>query len=180
MSKSALKRRAREARLWLTDACFPLWSERGIGEHGLFRETLGLDHQPEDSATTRVRVQARQTYVFAEAARLGWEPETAADHVAMGIAALTGPALRPDGLAGRTLETATGRLADDTADLYDNAFALFALAAAMGSGVEVNNLAPHGNALVTHLDTLMHAPDGGYAETLPPGPKRHQNPHMHL
>ena len=42
MSKSALRRRAKEARHWLFDACFPLWSERGLNESGLFVDALSL------------------------------------------------------------------------------------------------------------------------------------------
>jgi len=180
MSKSALKRRAREARHWLTDACFPLWSERGVGANGLFRESLGLDHQAADSETTRVRVQARQTYVFCEALRLGWEPDDALDHIGAGLATMTGPALRPDGLTGRRIDTSNSALKDDTADLYDAAFVLFALAEAdraTGGDAGARSAA---RALVTAIDTHLSAPDGGWLESLPHDGKRHQNPHMHL
>ena len=81
MSKSALKRRANEARLWLTDAFFPLWAERGLNQDGLFCEALDLDHATAERDFVRVRVQARQTYVFAEALRLGWRPDIATDRI---------------------------------------------------------------------------------------------------
>ncbi|MEZ5946087.1 MAG: AGE family epimerase/isomerase [Hyphomonas sp.] len=180
MSKSALKRRAHEARHWLMDACFPLWSERGVADHGLFRESLSIDHQPAASDTTRLRVQARQTYVFSEALRMGWKPDTARDLIGMGLGTLTGPGLRADGLPGRTLDTATGQLADDTPDLYDTAFILFALAEAdraLGGDADTRAAA---HSILSRLDTALRSPDGGYVETLPPGPQRHQNPHMHL
>ena len=162
------------------DAFFPLWSERGIGDQGLFRESLSLDHQPADSDVTRVRVQARQTFVFCEALRMGWKPDEARDHVHMGLATLTGRARRKDGLVGRSFDTATGALKDDTADLYDIAFTLFALGEAdrvLGG----DTVARAGAAsLLEALDQHMRAPDGGYHETLPPEAQRHQNPHMHL
>ncbi len=180
MSKSALKRRAREARHWLTEACFPLWSERGVGDHGLFRETLALDHQSADGDTTRVRVQARQTYVFSEALRMGWKPDTAADHIAMGLSTLTGPALRPDGLAGRVLKSDGSGLVDDTADLYDTAFALFALAETANTLEGAEEALAGARRILKAADATLRAPDGGYFESAPTDQRRHQNPHMHL
>ncbi|KCZ84846.1 N-acylglucosamine 2-epimerase [Hyphomonas adhaerens MHS-3] len=180
MSKSALKRRAREARHWLMDACFPLWSERGVGDHGLFRETLTLDHQSADQDITRVRVQARQTYVFAEALRLGWKPDTGTDLLAMGLSTLTGPALRPDGLAGRVLGSDGSGFTDDTADLYDTAFVLFALAETASVLEGAEEALAGARRILTAADAKLRAPDGGYFETLPADQKRHQNPHMHL
>ncbi|HPF23511.1 MAG TPA: AGE family epimerase/isomerase [Hyphomonas sp.] len=180
MSKSALKRRAREARHWLMDACFPLWSERGIGEHGLFREALGPDHQPVASGPSRVRVQARQTYVFTEALRLGWKPDDALDHISMGLVTLTGPARRTDGLIGRTMDASGGALDDDTSDLYDTAFVLFALAEselALGEDTDARQTSA---SVLSAMDRHLRSPDGGYFETLPPAAKRYQNPHMHL
>ena len=181
MSRSALKRRAKEARAWLFEACFPLWAERGTSDTGLFEESLTLDHLSEDQLTTRVRVQARQTYVFAEALRLGWQAETARDSVQQGVRTLSSIALRPDGLPGHRLHRDGSGLSDDQADLYDIAFLLFALGEA-------------GDALgepQTHLaiaETVLDAVDrqmrdrihGGYAEGLPPPDQRAQNPHMHL
>lgn len=180
MSKSALKRRAREARHWLMESCFPLWSDRGVGEHGLFREKLTLDHQPIDEETTRVRVQARQTYVFTEALRLGWKPETAADHIATGLSTLAGPCLRPDGLVGRILDCAGTHLIDDTPDLYDAAFVLFALAEVATVLDDATEPLAATARILKALETRQRAPDGGYFETLPSNQTRHQNPHMHL
>ena len=128
MSRSALKRRATEARTWLSDACFPLWAERGVNSYGLFREGLELDHNITDARENRVRVQARQTYVFAEALRLGWRPDLSRDRVELGLGILTGLARRDDGLVGRTLQPDSSGLLDDTPDLYDIAFTLFAIA----------------------------------------------------
>ena len=44
MAIAALQRRAKEARSWLMDACFPLWSEVGVGD-GFFLEQLDLNHK---------------------------------------------------------------------------------------------------------------------------------------
>jgi len=180
MSFSSLSRRAREARAWMLDACFPLWANTGVSGN-LFAETLDLQHKPADHAITRVRVQARQTYVFSLAARMGWQPETALGLVGMGVNMLTGAARREDGLVGRTLDVASGHLSDDTPDLYDTAFALYAL----GSAASV--LSGPGEALSAAQDILKSVDakqkdqtHGGYHEVLPPPSMRLQNPHMHL
>lgn len=181
MSVSALQRRAREARLWLLDSCFPLWADHGVNASGLFPEalTMSLDEAPSD--TTRVRVQARQTYVFAEAWRLGWKRDTAARLVTAGVATLAGPALNEQGLAGRLLSTETGSLADPVFDLYDTAFTLLGLAeAARGPGPAEPALATAGTILAGLDQAARDSLYGGYAETLPRPAQRQQNPHMHL
>jgi mannose/cellobiose epimerase-like protein (N-acyl-D-glucosamine 2-epimerase family) len=182
MSVSALQRRAREAHAWLHEACFPLWADTGVTKHGLFREALTLDHRARETPDTRVRVQARQTYVFAEALRQGWEPAQARERVEMGIATLGGAALRADGLAGRSLAATGLSLSDDTADLYDNAFALFALAHAVAAlGSDGAGARAAAAALLAAIDrALKDDARGGYAEMLPPPSVRTQNPHMHL
>lgn len=181
MSVSALQRRAREARSWLFDSCFPLWADHGVNEAGLFPEalTMSLDEVP--AGTTRVRVQARQTYIFSEAWRMGWKRDTAARLVNAGVATLAGPALNAQGLAGRTLSSTTGQLTDATFDLYDTAFALFALAeAARGPGPAEPALAAAHDLLASLEREARDRVNGGYAETLPPLAQRQQNPHMHL
>lgn len=180
MSVSALQRRAREGRKWLFDSCFPLWADHGLTDAGLFPEALTMDLDEAAGDVTRVRVQARQTYVFAAAWRLGWKPDTAARLVEAGTAILAGPALGPDRLAGRTLAADGSGLIDATPDLYDTAFILFALAeAARGPGPQsVAKQTIEG--ILTALDTMARDPAGGYHEQLPPGSERLQNPHMHL
>ena len=181
MSKSALKRRASEARLWLTDAVFPLWAERGLNRDGLFCEVLDLDHVPAERDFARVRVQARQTYVFAEALRLGWRPDIATDRVELGLGILTNLARRPDGLVGRTLKADGSGFLDDTADLYDIAFTLFAIGEADAALGGMGETRASASALLDSVDRQMRdRTNGGYAEALPPPQVRLQNPHMHL
>ena len=179
MTSSALKRRAREAREWMVSNCFPLWGQEGTGGHGLFRENLDLAHRPVDAETTRVRVQGRQTYAFALALDYGWERERAERLMNMGVIALKGPCLRADGLAGRVLATDGSGLTDARADLYDTAFVLFALAEAARRGNEA--ALPAAKAILKSVDTMLaDKAHGGYAEMLPQGSQRLQNPHMHL
>lgn len=181
MSVSALQRRAREARGWLFESCFPLWADHGVSEAGLFPEALTMTLDEAPGETTRVRVQARQTYVFSEAWRLGWKRDATERLVNAGVATLAGPAINPEGLPGRTLSRDTGALIDPGFDLYDTAFTLFALAeAARGPGPAEPALAA-ARAILTKLDQeARDAVHGGYAEALPRRAERHQNPHMHL
>lgn len=179
MTSSALKRRAREARSWLDDNCFTLWSREGVLPSGLFREALDITHRPLDPEAVRVRVQARQTYVFCKARRLGWDEGRADRLISLGAEALTGAACREDGLPGRTISVATGKLEDDTPDLYDAAFSLFALAHAAMLGHD--DALECARRMLTAIDThLLDEVNGGYREMLPPGETRLQNPHMHL
>ena len=181
MSISALKRRASEAHQWLFDASFPLWAQTWDPDSGLFAETLGLDHTQTDEPTTRVRVQARQVYVFTEAMRLGWNKAAAQERVEAGIATLCGAAQRSDGLIGRSLSLSTGKFVDDTADLYDAAFALMAFA---NAAMVLPDKAPAlegARSVLEALDLHMRdAQNGGYHEALPAPDRRLQNPHMHL
>ena len=179
MASSSLQRRAREARDWLIETSFPLWSREGVGGHGLFREHLDLAHREVEGETTRVRVQARQTYFFCLACDLGWDRERAERLIRMGVNALKGPCLRADGLAGRVLASDGSGLSDARADLYDTAFVLYALAQASRRGVEP--ALPAASAILKAVDTMLSDDDhGGYYEMLPRGSQRLQNPHMHL
>ncbi|MEO0981516.1 MAG: AGE family epimerase/isomerase [Pseudomonadota bacterium] len=180
MSTSALYRRAREAKAWLTSACFPLWRAEGV-DGGLFREALDLQARASDGDTTRVRVQARQAYVYCEAARLGWEPEAAETLAALGLDALLEQARRPDGLFGRRLHADGSGLAEETADLYDTAFCLHAFAHA---AMQFPNLRARcqtaADATLAAVDKELADPTGGYAEAKPRPAHRLQNPHMHF
>ncbi len=181
MSESSLRRRAKEARNWLFDSCYPLWAEHGLTEAGLFPEVLSLDHDELSRDVTRVRVQARQTYVFAEAWRMGWKRDTAARLVHAGVSVLTGAALAPTGLPGRTLAANGSGLVDASADLYDTAFVLFALAEAARGPGPADEILGAANRILGALDRLARdTARGGYAEVLPAPSVRLQNPHMHL
>lgn len=178
MSTGAIRRRAQEARDWLFDACFPLWAEQGLEGMG-FCEALDLKHKTISAGSARVRVQARQTYVFAEAARLGWDPARAVELVQRGVDILSGSCRRTDGLFGRRVELSAGERPGRSADLYDTAFALYALASAQ----PILNT-PDVSVLIGEtlgaIDSTLADENGGYAEALPRPDLRAQNPHMHL
>src|SRR5437868_6068991 len=112
---------------WMREDALPVWLETGFDRRrGLFYEKLHLNGRPDEAAETRSRLQARQIYVYAHAAELGFAPREAS--LAAAIAAgdrLHKLAWAPDGKPGWVHRlTANGRVADDRRDLYDHAFML--------------------------------------------------------
>ena len=69
MTLSSTQTRARD---WLFRQALPLWAQAGVDADGRFVEKLDFDGRPITGLPRRTRVQARQVYVFAEAAVLGW------------------------------------------------------------------------------------------------------------
>src|SRR5580658_7448901 len=60
-------------RRWLFEDALPFWAHVGLDVPALgFREHLTLDGAPAEISYKRLRVQARQIYVFSHAALLGW------------------------------------------------------------------------------------------------------------
>lgn len=181
MAGTALERRAREAENWMMDACFPLWADQGLSSDGAFLESLDMKHRALPDELGRVRVQGRQTYVYTVALRMGWKPERATELIEQGLDVLEHRCRRDDGLFGKRISF-DGGLSDDTADLYDTAFAVFACAHA--SGVLPADRAERASTLARNtlsaVQSQLSDPHGGFAEALPRPPYRMQNPHMHL
>ena len=118
----------------------------------------------------------RQVYVYATAGRLGWDGPWA-QAVEHGIAFLFARQLRPDGLV-RTLLHPDGSPADETAVLYDQAFALLALAAASTALPHRSDLGPAAHRLRGALVSFRH-PGGGFREASVERPFQ-ANCQMHL
>lgn len=169
---------------WANRHAFPLWWEAGADHRqGGFVEQLDRDGRP-TVANRRARVQARQIYTYALAPSLGWTGP-AADAVRHGLRFFLTHYQRPDGLF-RTLVAPDGAALDDSVVLYDQAFALFALATAhaflgadgypeVAGGLEA--------VAVTLRDALLatrHHPRGGFEEGVPRILPLLSNPHMHL
>jgi mannose-6-phosphate isomerase len=127
-----------------------------------------------------MRVQARQLYVFSEAAVRGWWAP-AADVAAAGYKALLRDCWSVDGQDG-FLHSLTAQRAplDLKRDTYDHAFALFALAWYYKASGEqqARDLALK---ILDFLNSALADPvNGGYVESLPPVLPRRSDPHMHL
>ena len=162
---------------WLFRQALPLWAEAGIDAEGRFFEKLDFDGRPITGRPRRTRVQARQVYVFAEAAALGWSPGETVARRALDV--LIRDYRRDDGLWVRATDDA-GAVLDATPDLYDLAFVLFALAAAHRV-LKDARARPLALSTLAAIEARMADPvHGGWQEALPPVLPRRQNPHMHM
>jgi mannose-6-phosphate isomerase len=166
-----------ELKTWLFGQALPMWWRVGADhERGGFHEVIGQDGVAIDR-DRRARVQARQTYVYATAGALGWDGPWR-DAVEHGLSYFLTRYRRPDGLF-RTKVKADGAVADDTAVLYDQAFALFALAMAYRVLPERSDLGVEAHQLLDRIQAAFAAPQGGFLESSPAQPYQ-SNPHMHL
>jgi mannose/cellobiose epimerase-like protein (N-acyl-D-glucosamine 2-epimerase family) len=163
---------------WLTDHAWPLWLAHGVDwRRRAFHEHLDGASLQCHASFRRLRVAARQTYVFSKAARYG-VPQ-AAEAVALGLDFLRGPARLADGGYAWRFDL-DNRPTDETRDLYDHAFVLLAFSAAAGV-VGADHVHEDALALLDYITTRFAHAEGGYAESIPaPGGERRQNPHMHL
>jgi mannose-6-phosphate isomerase len=166
------------ASAWLVEQAWPLWLREGVDwQAGGFRESLHPDApDAPPPAFRRLRVAARQTYVFAQAARAGLP--RAQDAVALGLGFLRQRARHAEG-GYANLFGLDHAVRDDTRDLYDLAFVLFGFAHA-AAVVPDAALRADARLLMDFIDTEMTHPEGGYREALPDRLPRRQNPHMHL
>jgi len=160
---------------WLKATALPLWWSLGADfQGGGFHESLNDQAQPTEAAR-RSRVQTRQAYVYATAAAQGWPGpwRQAAEHGLDFFMARYG---RPDGRFA-ALVSAEGAVLDDTPVLYDQAFALLAMAAVLKIAPERTDLAERARALLAGLQPTR-APHGGFRENSQ-WPYQ-ANAHMHL
>lgn len=165
---------------WLKEIAFPFWTEWGFDAQQLaFHERLSQDGSPDRRVPRRVRVQARQIYVFSHAAVRGIYPQ-GADLALRAFERLLATAYRPDGLPGYVhLLTPDGGVADARRDSTDHLFLVLALAwlaRATGDAQVRARL----EALLDYIDEAFTLPDGSLRteagrDDLP----RLQLPHMH-
>ena len=152
----------------------PLWWALGADHTaGGFHEALSIDgiavHEPR-----RARVQARQTWVYARAVDWQGPAREAALH---GMRWFRAHYLKSDGLF-RTLVGPHGRALDETATLYDQAFALLAMAALHAMPHSPEGTGDQAIELLGAIGKHMRHEAGGFREA---GSSAFQsNPHMHL
>lgn len=163
---------------WFRDHALPLWARCGFDPAAqAFYERLQPDGSPDIKADVRVRVQARQIFVYAFAQDLGWYGsggtlaeqalafvERVAEHPAAGFAHLL---------------DFRHKVIDGRRDLYDHAFFLLGYAwcyRACGMKSALQKAA----ALTGYLDDVLGSDKGGWREGDYPAAYRRQNPHMHM
>lgn len=170
-------RLAEEARVWLLSSAMPIWGSRGRTSAGLFAERMTRDGVPDDSYF-RTFVQARHVYATIVAGELGWSGPWR-DLVAQTMNTLLDHARRPDGFFVHRLDR-DARVIDARADLYDQAFVLFALGHA-GAALDNPHLYDMAEQLLDVIEARWGHPSGGFREGEIVEPSiRRQNPHMHL
>jgi mannose/cellobiose epimerase-like protein (N-acyl-D-glucosamine 2-epimerase family) len=173
-----LKPLAAELKRWLFEDALPIWATVGVdAETGAFQEMIDLEGEVVP-AVRRARVQARQVYTYATAGHLGWSGPWR-EVMERGLAYFVAHWRRPDGLF-RTKVNIDGSPADDATYLYDQAFALFAMAAVAKAVPERRaEMARDANALLDAIEAHLTLPAGGFREADPARPYQ-SNPHMHL
>lgn len=170
----SLQERARDFDAWMRFAALPLWATAGVAEDGAFHEAIDVEGRPVGEFR-RARVQTRQAWVYAVAGLAGWAgPWRRLVREALDRFEVTNR--RPDGLY-RTRVSAAGEVLDDTASLYDQAFALLAWAAAAEAGVAPDAAVARAHALRDALGALSLSA-GGWREDA--GHPFQANAHMHL
>lgn len=164
-------------RSWLLGPAATLWLDRSVDRRsGGFFDQLSFEDASNACDLKRLRVCARQIFVFAELARLGVPDAEAAvqhglDYLFTRLRHPAGGFIRSTRLDGTPL--------DETRDLYDHAFVVFALAAAHRLTGDAALLDEARGVLRLVTGEMSH-PAGGFIEALPPVHPRRQNPHMHL
>ena len=173
----ALGEVSEQAKSWLLNEAAPLWSSRGRTHSGLFAERMTLAGEP-DAGYFRTFVQARHIFSFVQIGQLGWTGPWR-DLVAQTTETLVRRAKRSDGLFVHRLDVDANAL-DERADLYDQAFVLFALGTA-GGALGRSDWFDEAEALLYRLEAEWAHPMRGFREgEIVDARIRRQNPHMHL
>ena len=178
-SHAAVRRAYQQLRRWLLQDAYPLWAAAGWDHAGGgFHERLA-PAGPVLSDARRARVQLRQIYSFARAATLGWSGDPR-PLVSDGLDHVYTRYRRADGLF-RALLGADGAVREERALLYDQAFALLALAEAHRLLGPAAGCAARAAEL---LDSMAHRLGGGEAFRTDTDSGADAallaNPHMHL
>jgi mannose/cellobiose epimerase-like protein (N-acyl-D-glucosamine 2-epimerase family) len=170
-ARQALAPRFSEVRRWVFDSALPFWSTVGRDGDVGFVEHLTLQGEPADPGYKRLRVQARQIYVFSHASLQGYRPGLAAAE--NGWRFMLRHGWSPEGGWVRRLGR-QGGVVDATIDLYDQAFALFAIAWWIRASGDTAAVDWADKTLAAIDDHLGRADGRGWhAEAV-------QNPHMHM
>jgi mannose/cellobiose epimerase-like protein (N-acyl-D-glucosamine 2-epimerase family) len=164
---------------WAIQEALPLWATTGWDElRGGFHEKLTLEGKPDLHAIRRLRVQARQIYVYAHAAHLGWYDDGL--KVALkGFDYLMDKGHAPDGAPGFVhLLTADGKVENALRDSYDHMFVVLALAwlAKVSGDAQIRGIL---DQTIAFVDAELTDQNGILFEGKPRSLPRRQNPNMH-
>lgn len=162
---------------WMLGVALPYWTRAGLSPDGGLVECLSLDGRPARPGFKRVRVHARQIYVFSHAHVLGVPDMLKAARTGVSFLRTHGRC-REGGWVVKMGEA--GGVVDGEIDLYDQAFVILAFVwwfRASGDATALN-LA---RATLSMVERRFGRADGrGYLSRLPDRGQALQNPHMHL
>jgi mannose/cellobiose epimerase-like protein (N-acyl-D-glucosamine 2-epimerase family) len=162
---------------WLLDCAYPRWWSDGVDRtHGGFHERLQQNAAP-TAEPRRARLHPRQMYAFSCADDLGHDglTEPAVRH---GLDYFLRHYVRDDGFI-RACVAPEGRVLDDAAILYDQAFALLGFAAAFDVLTD-ELLRDRARGLLANIQRRMTNPAGGFFESAEHATLLTSNAHMHL
>jgi len=166
---------------WFIEQAMPFWGTQGTDwAQGGFFERFNVEGQPLDEPR-RTRVVARQVYVATQAKALGWAGPVDA-LLAHGLGFLLGKLQQGDHTFTSSV-TVGGAVVNARFDLYEQAFALFALAQAHQALAEpLEQARLHEAARLARQALMAHYkhPSFGFEESAPPTSPLKANPHMHL
>ncbi len=163
---------------WLYNKALPLWISEGLDRKagGAF-DALTRQGAPILDMPKRMRVQARQCYVLAQAGLMGHNDAANALHIPLDF-------MMTKGYLGKGRFAVTmdryGTPANDQCDTYELAFVLYSLAYVYKLTGEKKYKVMAETTLAELKSSFAHE-SGGYVEGLPnpTGPRR-ANPHMHM
>jgi len=179
-----------DARLrpWLCETLLPFWAAAGFdAEHGAFVEKFEPSGAPSRDDYTRLRVQARQIFVFSHAAAAGFSP-LGLQRAQSAFAFLEEHARDRDAGGWFQRLSRSGTPLDRGKESYDHAFMLLALAWLYRAGGD-DRLLRRAEETFAFLEARLGLTrdgtfDGYEEQERPPGAAppvlRRQNPHMHL
>jgi mannose/cellobiose epimerase-like protein (N-acyl-D-glucosamine 2-epimerase family) len=161
---------------WLVQQALPLWSTTGINpDSGLCWEAIDSRGHPCHDMPIRLRVQARQSYVFSLSSGIDGAPLDLLDRAEFLFEWVMEHGFAKDSGHLSALTDAQGVLLAAPHDLYDLSFVLLAAAGLVHAGKDMR-------FALDRLDfelSKLKAPRGWY-ETAGQRLPRRQNPHMHL
>ena len=167
-----------DLRSWLIDDALSLWWEKG-GDRakGGFFELIDQAGNVIE-APRRTRLVGRQIFAYAKAGRAGWTgPST--EIVGHGVTFLLERCLAPAGVFYSAVEPDGTPIRPDF-DLYDQAFALFGLAAAVGLHDDPVRLKTVARTVRESMVACWKHPVAGFEESMPRTLPLKANPHMHI
>lgn len=175
---SELTRAVSDFLQWLEKEAIPCWGSLGLDEEGAAYEQLHMNGQPDLTSQRRVRVQARQMFVFSAAQANGW-----IDNGLTLISDLESyvhkyAKSKNSAIFAHILDS-NNEVINESHDLYDVAFFLLAYGWRYHVFNDLKAL-DYANKLLEQINLELKGNAGGWQEGSYEHKLRRQNPHMHL